>query len=415
MILLDFTSNILRKDILTFYKKEFDMKLLFLGYAVDPSLTSVLSGASVAGNKMQVNVLRELSRYEDIDLKCITVYPVAAFPRDKKLYIPKATIDVVDGVSSLRVPFLNFPVIKQLWQTQAVKHAAKKLADKDTVVFTFNLFPQIGLPMAWLKKKLGCKTFCLLADLPIDDNPNSKNPLRNLLRRIFDQKTRKAIQECDKFAVLNKHAMEIFAPDKPYIVVEGGVEMPQLANIPVPSPKQRKNILYTGALTEYSGVLELIEAMKKVHDPEVVLEIYGGGYLAEHVKQLADATNNVKYCGKVANTEVLKLQREAYLLVNPRPVDDPIAQVTFPSKMFEYMLSGTPVLTTRLNGLDEEYLERVFSVPDHSADALAKGINMVLSADPASLLEKAVAASDFISREKNWKTQCEKIYHFLDT
>lgn len=391
------------------------MKILFLGYAVAPELASKLSGASFAGNKMQVNVLRELSRYEDVELKSITVYPVAAFPRERKVHISKDTIDVVEGVKSLRVPFVNLPVVKQLWQTQAVKRAAKKLVDKDTIVFTFNLFPQVGLPMVWLKKKFGCKTFCLLADLPIDENPNSKNFLRNFLRKQFDRKTQKAIAECDRFAVLNKHAMELYAPDKPYIVVEGGVEMEQLKNIPVPAVKARKNILYTGSLSEYSGILELMEAMKMVKDHEAVLEIYGGGYLTERVKEIAAEIPNVRYCGRVANTEMLKLQREAYLLVNPRPVEDPIAQVTFPSKMFEYMLSGTPVLTTRLNGLDEEYLKRVFSVADHSPESLAKGIDEVLATDPQELLQKAAEASEFIAKEKNWERQCRRIYDFLNT
>lgn len=390
------------------------MKVLFLGYAVAPELASTLTGASVAGNKMQVNVLRELSQYEDIELNSITVYPVAAFPKDKKLFVSKKVIEITDGVKSLRISFMNLPIVKQLWQIMAVKRAAKKLVDKDTVVFTFNLFPQVGLPMAWLKKKFGCKTFCLLADLPIDDNPNRKR-LSKILRNLFERKTQTAIAQCDRFAVLNKHAMTVFAPDKPYIVVEGGVEMAQLENRPVPQMKTRKNILYTGALTEYSGILELVEAMKKVEDPDAVLEIYGGGYITEQVKQLAEEMPNVRYCGRVANTEMLKLQREAYLLVNPRPVDDPIAQVTFPSKMFEYMLSGTPVLTTRLNGLDEEYLCRVFSVADHTAESLAEGINRVLTEDPAVLLQKAAEASEFIAKEKNWRAQCRRIYDFLHT
>lgn len=391
------------------------MKVLFLGYAVNPDVATKLSGVSIAGNKMQVNVLRELNRYDDIELTSVTVFPVAAFPREKKLYFKEEIIEVVDGIKSVRVPFLNLPFIKQLWQTSNVKRVAKKIADKDTIVFTFNLFPQIGLPMMWLKKKFGCKTYCLLADLPIDDNPNSKNYLRNFFRKIFDKKTVDAIKQCDNFVVLNKHAMEEYAPDKTYIVVEGGVDEERLSNIPIPAVKHRKNIIYSGALTEYSGILELIEAMKYINDDEAVLEIYGAGYLKDKIIELAEQTTNVKYCGKVSNTEMLKIQQQAYLLVNPRPVDDMISKVTFPSKMFEYMLSGTPVLSTRINGLGEEYLKHIFSVEDNSAQNLAKGINEVLLEDTDVLLEKAKDAANFIAKEKNWKKQCEKIYGFLNS
>ena len=45
-----------------------------------------------------------------------------------------------------------------------------------------------------------------------------------------------------------------------------------------------------------------------------------------------------------------------------RVVNDPIAQVTFPSKTFEYLLSGTPVLSTRLNGYTHEYDEAIVDI-----------------------------------------------------
>ncbi|MBR6509600.1 MAG: glycosyltransferase [Clostridia bacterium] len=389
------------------------MKILFLGYAVNPELASKLSGASVAGNKMQVNVLSGLASFDDVEINSITVYPVAAFPREKTLYFKNEIIDVISGVKSIRVPFVNLPVVKQLWQTAAVKQAAKKIVDKDTIVLTFNLFPQVGLPMACLKKKFGCGTYCLLADLPIDDNSNSKNPIRNFLRKIFEKKTIDAIKACDKFVTLNSRAMELFAPDKPYIVVEGGVENEKLKNIPKAMAKENKTIIYSGALTEYSGVLELIEAMKYVNDKDAVLEIYGGGYLADKIDEITDKTSNVKYCGRVTNEEMLKIQQNAFLLVNPRPVNDPISQVTFPSKIFEYMLSGTPVLTTKLSGLSDDYFKYMFSADKDNAKGLADGINKALSTSAEDLIEMADGASKFVAEEKSWQKQCNRMYEFL--
>ena len=388
------------------------MKVLFLGYAVGYDIADKLSGISIAGNKMQLNALKGFYANGDVELRSITVYPVAVFPRDKKMYVKAADIEIGNGIISRRVGFLNLPVIKQFWQTMAVYKEAKKHVDKDTVVFTFNLFPQVGLPAMWLKKRFGCHTCSLLADLPIDDNANSKNIFRNYLRKCFEKLTEKAIADCGSLVVLNKQAALNYAPDTPYIVVEGGVE--DSAILPLEQKEKiNKNIVYCGALTEYSGIMPLVEAMKNVKDKDAVLEIYGGGYLADQIQKIANETENVKFFGKVPNSKMLEIQRNAYLLVNPRPVDDAIARVTFPSKMFEYMMSGTPILTTKLNGLSDEFLEHLFYVENGTSNELANAINMILKTPESDLRSKAENAYSFIANEKTWSKQNERIYSFL--
>lgn len=389
------------------------MKILFLGYAVSPELAGKLSGASVAGNKMQVSVLQELSQYADIDLKAISVYPIASFPGDKCLYVQKEKLQIQTGLISYRAPFFNLPIVKQIWQTLSVYRLVKQHADKETILLTFNLFPQIGLPAMWAKKKLGCKTCALLADLPINDEVGVKNPIKNLLRNCFDRLTLRAITECDRLIVLNKNAAESYAPGTPYIVVEGGVDAQHLAPGISVKDKTEKRIVYGGALTEYSGILTLIEAMKYVEDKDAKLHIYGSGYVQNQVEQMAQQIPNVEYHGRISNQEMLRIQKEAYLLVNPRPVEDSIAKVTFPSKLFEYMISGTPVLTTKLNGINEAFQEHLYLAEDSSAQELARMMNTVLQLPSCEVKAKATGAYSFVVSEKNWKKQCERIYAFL--
>ena len=390
------------------------MKILFLGYAVDLKSANELSGASVAGNKMQVSVLKNLSKYSDIELSCITIYPIAAFPHDKNLWIGEKKIKITETLWADRISFLNLPIIKQLQQTINVYRRAKKYADKDTLILAFNLFPQVGLPLMWLKSKFGCKTYSLLADLPIDDNVSSKNPIRRFFRKIFDNITAKALKTCDRLIVLNRRAAEIYAPGTKYIVVEGGIESDTLpVDTPVPYSKRSKKIIYSGALTEYSGVLNLIEAMKYVKDPDAVLEVYGGGYLKDQIAEMAEKMKNVKYCGRVDNKTMLDIQRNAYVLVNPRPVNDRISQVTFPSKMFEYMTSGTAVLSTELNGLTEEYLKNIYHTENNSPELLAEEINNILVESYDLPEKKANDAKNFILNNKTWEKQAEKIHDFM--
>ncbi len=389
------------------------MKILFLGYAVNPREAAKLSGISIAGNKMQANLLATLVKNPDIQLDSVTVYPIASFPRDKKLYVLDEVIHINDGITSHRVRFCNLPFIKQLSQTLSVYRKAWSLVDADTVVFTFNSFLQVGIPALWLKRKKGCTVCSLLADLPIDDNPGSRNIVRNFFSKAFEKITAYAIKQADLLVVLNSQAVSEYAPGKRFIVVEGGVIPEQIPQIDNYKTVDRKNIVYGGALTEYSGVLDLIEAMKYVKNPDVTLDIYGGGYIEDKVRQLAKASDNVSYHGRVSNAQMLQIQRTAFLLANPRPINDPIARVTFPSKLFEYMVSGTPVLTTKLNGLSDEFLQNVYAIEDTKPETFAAMIDHIASLSMDELNEKAKSAFTFIMQEKNWEKQCAKIYSFI--
>jgi|GEM_PF-2277533 len=388
------------------------MKVLFLGYAISREEDSKIYGASVAGNKMQINLLEQLSHYQDIDLKSITIYPTAAYPRGKVL-VRRQSIHLFDAFYSRKVGFINLPIIKQIFETLATYFEANRLVKKEGIktIFTYNMYPQVGLPAKWLKKKYGCEIVTLLADLPIDEAVGRKG-FSVILRKYFDYLTCNAILYCDKIITLNKYAVKLYAPNSSYIVMEGGVELSNQKDMPVKEYKE-KNIVYSGALVEYNGIINLIKAMKYVKDQEVILHIYGRGQLENYVNYCTTKMPNVKYHGKVDNTRMMQIQREAYLLVNPRTVDDPIAMVTFPSKILEYMMSGTPVLTTKLNGFTEDYFDKMFFVEQNEPIILANKINEIMCVPIDELDKKALLAKQFVLENKNWKKQCEKIYEFI--
>lgn len=395
-------------------KKGYDgkMKVLFLGYPVSRDTASKLYGASIAGNKMQINVLDHLSKYPDVDLKSITIYPTAAYPKGK-LFIRREKICLFDKFYSLKIGFPNLPIIKQICETLITYFEGKKVIKRDKVdtIFTFNMFPQVGLPAKWLKKKYGCKIVTLLADLPIDDTVGRKG-LSKIFRRIFDSLTQKGILSCDKIIVLNKHAAELYGPQIPYMIMEGGLDSYDINEV-AEKTYTKKNLVYSGALVEYSGIVNLIEAMQYVEDKEVILDIYGNGQIAEYVEKCGNKMSNIKYHGKVDNNTMKKIQREAYLLVNPRPIDNLISRVTFPSKIFEYMVSGTPVLTTRLNGLTEDYFDKMFFVENNEPYVLGNKINEIMKLPSSDLEKKALVARKFVLENKTWKKQCKKIYDFI--
>lgn len=392
------------------------MNILYIGFAVDRKYETRYEGISVAGNKMQVNFLKELnSIMSNENLTVVSIFPVAAYPRDKVIIInrEKVEIDEKSGLNGY-VPFiLNFPIIKNLYEIVSTYRVSIKIAQNSEVekVVIFNAFPQTAYAALKLKRLLGCEVICLLADLPLDDSIKTRG-LQHLLRNIFDRYTKRAIKKMDKLIVLNKQAAQDYAPDVPYMVMEGAVSAEDIRPFIWTNHKEH-NIVFTGSLQKHNGIVELVESVKRLKDTDICLDIYGDGEFRDYVKENAAANSCIHYHGKVLNKEVQAKQREAFLLVNPRPIDNYISQVTFPSKIFEYMMSGTPVLTTKLNGFTEDYMDTMFFIDDNAPKTIELAVRYILALDEATLKDLAQKAYNLVTEKKNWHVQTQSMYNFI--
>ena len=110
---------------------------------------------------------------------------------------------------------------------------------------------------------------------------------------------------------------------------------------------------------------------------------------------------------------VVQLQKEVTLLVNPRPTGAEYTKYSFPSKNMEYMVSGTPVLTTNLPGMPIEYKKYVYLIDDESVEGLSEMLRTVLSKPREELLKKGVEAREFVLNNKNNIMQAQKVLEIL--
>ena len=390
-------------------------QIIYTGYAISESEALNASGVSVAGNKMQLNILRELSKYDDLKICPITVYPCASYPMDSTLIYRKKYISLWDGQLSIRLGFINLPIIKQVCQILEMYWAIRKqLRDvPNAQLFAFNMYPQVGTPLRWLKKKYDVNVVAILADLPIDINNNRKG-ISKILMSIFNAETKKNIKTLNRAIVLNPNAAEQYLDAQEYIVVEGGIHIADKSGsyLQIKNYRERERIIvYSGALVEYNGIRNLIEAMETVCE-EVILRVYGDGPLKSYVEKAAQEKDNIEYMGRVSNEEMMMIQKDAYLLINPRPIDDPISQVTFPSKIFEYLLSGTVVLSTKMSGFSDEYLDKMILMDD-DARSIARKIDESMRIPHDRLNDMAEKAYQFVTKEKSWEKQGKKIHEFL--
>ena len=233
---------------------------------------------------------------------------------------------------------------------------------------------------------------------------------------LFIRLTSCLMKKYSGYIILTKAMNEIVnTKGRPYIVMEGLCEEDvSLADEAAAKTQDRFTCIYTGSLNDGTGIEELVCAVSLIKDEQFELKIYGNGKLADWIAEQGKSDSRIKYCGVVTNAEAVQAQKAADLLINPRPDNIAYGNVSFPSKVMEYMASGTPLLTTRLPGIPDEYFEHLYTIGDCSAEGIAKAISDVMATDAEKRENLGAGAKEFVLREKNNVKQAERIISLIE-
>ena len=175
-----------------------------------------------------------------------------------------------------------------------------------------------------------------------------------------------------------------------------------------------RKIGYSGKLDEAYGIRILLDAFSLIKDPELQLWVTGSGRLMEIVKEREEKDRRIRFLGLLENRDlVLQMEEEADVLVNPRLPSNPLSDFSFPSKLFEYLLSGTPVVSFRIGGIPEDYFPYLYLAERETPEALSSAILKALSLSREACLRRGRAAQRFIREEKSPREAAEKIWTFV--
>jgi len=210
--------------------------------------------------------------------------------------------------------------------------------------------------------------------------------------------------------------VEVNPLGKPFLVMEGLVDEAILSlNHEVIPYKEKKIILYAGGIYEKYGVKKLLDAFVDLKDENYELHIYGDGDLEDAMTNYTELDTRIHYFGVVPNSVVVQELFNASLLVNPRPASEEFTKFSFPSKNMEYMVSGTPLLTTVLPGMPKEYHEYVYLLEDESLEGFRNTIQEILSKSSTELNAFGKKSKDFVLNNKSNVIQAKRIINFLNS
>ena len=386
------------------------MKIIY-GYSncTDKKYNEIFKDKSVA-------VLQPDQKYHGLLIKGLAkngadVYCYSGLPINrnvtKKLFIHEKD-EVEDGVHYHYYKTVNLPIFRQAMILLGARKAIRKHKnDQKTVVICDCLNRSNTVGMVEGAKRKGLPVVMIVTDLPDYQ---------------FDEQTAEKYNEllskADGYIFLTEQMNErVNKQNKPYIVLEGHSDC-SLAEVK-PEEKYetvngKKVIVYAGSIKKLYGIQNLVEGFLKANIENAELQIFGDGDYRAELEELCKTCENVKYMGVRPNSEVVEIEQRAALLVNPRPTAPEYTKYSFPSKNMEYMVSGTPVLTTKLPGMPKEYYPHIYTVDEDTADGIAQAVERVFSDTLNERIEKGKKARDFVLENKSNVVQAKKIIEFLE-
>lgn len=347
-----------------------------------------------------------------------TLGAIPIIPASHKRRIWRLPPEVVGNVKYSHVPTINLPIVKNIlvFVIAFFKVIIWALwgGRKDKIIICDVLNVSIsGAAMLACKLTL-TSAIAIVTDLPHLLVCGLKHG--SVKRRIHDRITSTLMSNYDGYILLTEQMNRVVnIHAKPYMIMEGLVDVNMAATDNLFENKPPEKILiYAGGIYEKYGIKKLIEAFMRLQGDDLRLHIYGHGEMAKDMPEYVKQDNRIAYFGTVENRVVVQKQLEATLLINPRPSVEEFTKYSFPSKNIEYMVSGTPLLTTPLPGIPKEYYPFVYVFEDETVEGFQQSLKIVLTTPKEKLHEFGQMAREFVLKYKSNRVQAKRILCFFE-
>ena len=381
------------------------MRFLYIGYYTNELifndiLNKKINNMSPARQKFEYNLIKGLF------IECGTDIQFYSYvPTDRYLKIPKSVF--IENIKINQIAIQKNRIRSMLsasWEfTKILKGYGDELDGLTVLMYAVN--PVLLVPILFLKKKYSIHISTICSEVP-------------KMRRFGDEilaKLKKSIlsfynERFDSYIFFAEAMRDLVkCQNKPYMILEG------IAPEKFSKPKRYKEniILYAGGLAEDNNIPLLIKACSLI-DSIKELWICGLGSDAYAVQKAASFDPRIKYFGYLPNEKIRQLESEAKLLVNLRSPNALLSRYSFPSKILEYISSGSMVLTTKLDGIPDEYYKYIEVLPSLDINVVSSVIDNLLSLDDETYFSKCSIAQEFVNKQKDLNTQSKRIREFIE-
>jgi glycosyltransferase involved in cell wall biosynthesis len=176
-------------------------------------------------------------------------------------------------------------------------------------------------------------------------------------------------------------------------------------------PQDKFIVMYCGSLYEGKGVEKIFEMAK--YESEILFVIIGGPEtLIDKWHQVN--LENLSFLGYISKEKIPFVLKTADVLVLPLNKKLPYWKYTSPLKLFEYMASGVPILSSNIGSIPEVLNEEnaYFFDPEDINDAVNK--LKCIKQNYSEALERAKQAYEDVKTNYTWDIRAKRILEFVN-
>lgn len=368
------------------------MKILFCGTMVPEHVEYQTRGISAAGSRFQNNMIKNMRELGHEVYQCsFLAIPVTSKMRTRLENEAKIEDNKVQYVFKERNVAAG--VVKYY------KSLLKVIKNVDIIICYNIVYAWLLLPyLAKCKRKKG---IAIIADY------SDSISYKGIISKLYAKLQLWSMRQFDTVVGLSANIRSKLRKKQKFILMEGGIDQAFYDAFSYQARRQPSPyiLMYSGLLSQVTGVDLLLEVMQRVSRQDIKLVITGKGPLEKEVRKASMVDTRICYKGHLTYEEYMEQLQNADVLINPRNMNIPENQNNFPSKIMEYLATGKVILSTRFVGW-EKFEGNIFFC-NSDVEALKTGIEYVID----NVYNKDVIYQ--LNREKarqfEWKTQLQRV------
>lgn len=221
------------------------------------------------------------------------------------------------------------------------------------------------------------------------------------------------IKYFDACAAVSPTAEQFFSPrGVPWFWLPNGCEPKRALRAEEVTIEGPVRFGYVGSLGAHAGLPDLLKVFTS-KQRNSVLHICGFGKARTEIAEACGRDPRLEFHQPRTPDGCLQLGRTWDVLINPRPIRAG-NQNNFPSKIFEYALSGRAILSSRVSGADVVLGPEAYYFDEHNfALSLDRSLDELANTQRQELNRRGTALQQRLLSRFSWAQQGERLAGFL--
>lgn len=384
-------------------------RLLYLGNALPPGVSDLFPECQPAGHLVETSMVQSVEPWFEVrSVGC------SGLDLDHLPPLASASLGLPNALNLTDRPPEIFYRWRSLWRLQRAYRRWLAEGWRPDVILVCNLSPIYDAFIRRLKRQPDPPLLALyLADsATLGMQVKWSKRLRYRFKPLVYPEIQ-MIEYFDACAAVSPSTEQLFAPRGiPWFWLPNGCEpkralRPQEVGIEGPI-----RFGYIGSLGAHAGLPDLLTFFTS-KQRNSVLHICGFGKARTEIAAVCRSNPKLEFHEPRAPDGCLQLGRTWDVLINPRPTRAG-NQNNFPSKIFEYALSGRAILSSRVSGADIVLGPEAYYFDENDfAASLDRSLEELASTPREELNRRGVALQQRLLAQYSWARQGERLGGFL--